>query len=78
MSMEVVTVTASDLKGALLIQGSRDTDWYIASSLNNNLCAEGSWEMWVLLARKILNEDKKRKIHLVKVSTLNLVVIVKI
>ena len=61
MSMEVIKVTASDLKGALLIQGSRDTDWYIASSVNNNLCAEGSWEMWVLLARKILNEEKKRK-----------------
>ncbi len=61
MSIEVVKVTASGLKGALLIQGSRDTDWYIASSVNNNLCAEGSWEMWVLLARKILNEDKKRK-----------------
>ncbi len=61
MSTEVVKATASDLKGALLIQGSRDTDWYIASSVNNNLCAEGSWEMWVLLARKILNEDKKRK-----------------
>ncbi len=61
MSTEVVKATASDLKGALLIQGSRDTNWYIASSVNNNLCAEGSWEMWVLLAKKILNEDKKRK-----------------
>jgi len=59
--MEIVKVTAPDPTGALLIQGSRDTDWYIASSVNNNLCAEGSWEMWVLLARKILNEDKKRK-----------------
>ncbi len=60
MSIEAITV--SKLEGALLIQGSRDTDWYIASSLNNNLCAEGSWDEWVLLARKILNENNKRQI----------------
>ncbi len=60
MSIEVITV--SNLEGALLIQGSRDTDWYIASSLNNNLCAEGSWDEWVLLAKKILNENNKRQL----------------
>ncbi len=60
MSIEVITV--SNLEGALLIQGSRDTDWYIASSLNNDLCAEGSWDEWVLLAKKILNENNKRQL----------------
>ena len=59
MSIEAMTV--AKLEGALLIQGSKDADWYIASSLNNDLCAEGSWEEWVLLARKILNENNKRK-----------------
>lgn len=59
MSIEAITV--SNLEGALLIQGGRDTDWYIASSLNNDLCAEGSWDEWVLLASKILNENNRRK-----------------
>lgn len=59
MSIEAMTV--SNLEGALLIQGSKEADWYIASSLNNDLCAEGSWDEWVLLARKILNENNKRK-----------------
>ena len=45
----------------LVIRGSWDEDWYIGSSLNDNLCAEGSWKKWVALAREILDEDKKRK-----------------
>ena len=60
--MAMKTVSVADLEGALLIQGSRGTDWYIASSQNDDLCAEGSWEEWVLLARKILNEENKRKL----------------
>lgn len=61
MSIEAIKVAEEDFDGSLLIRGSQDTDWYIASSLNNKLCAEGSWEKWVVLAREILNEDNKRK-----------------
>ena len=61
MSIEAIETEESEVEGSLFIRGSRDTDWYIASSLNNNLCAEGSWEKWVALAREILNEDSKRK-----------------
>ncbi len=61
MSIEAIKVAEGDFDGSLLIRGSQDTDWYIASSLNNKLCAEGSWEKWVVLAREILNEDNKRK-----------------
>ena len=56
-----IETTESTVEGSLFIRGSRDTDWYIASSINNSLCAEGSWEKWVALAREILNEDSKRK-----------------
>ena len=61
MSIEVANHTNPKAMDRLLIQGSRDEDWYIASSLNGNLCAEGSWNRWVELAREILDEDKKRK-----------------
>ena len=61
MYIEAIKVTDKDIDGSILIQGSQDNDWYIASSLNNKLCAEGSWEKWVVLAREILNEDNKRK-----------------
>lgn len=45
----------------LFIRGSCNEDWYIGSSLNEKLCAEGSWEKWVVLAREILEEDQRRK-----------------
>lgn len=68
MSIKTTNRNKSGIDGALAIRGSRDDDWYIGLSLNENLCAEGSWEKWVVLAREILSEDKKRKIPGYKVQ----------
>ena len=62
MSIEVGRPTDPEAMDRLLIRGNQDEDWYIASSLNDGLCAEGSWGKWVTLATEILNEDNKRKI----------------
>ena len=61
MSTERTKRNNTEIESALFIQGGHDDDWYIGSSLNDNLCAEGAWEKWVVLARQILNEDQRRK-----------------
>ena len=36
-------------------------DWYVAHSpRNDSPNAEGTWDEWVLLAYRIIDEDKKR------------------
>jgi len=62
LSNEATTLMSAEVEESLVIRGSWDDDWYIGSSLNDNLCAEGSWGKWVALAKEILNEDQRRKI----------------
>ncbi len=45
----------------LALSGSRENDWYIAFSRDDNRCAEGSWGDWVGLAKEILATDRMRK-----------------
>ena len=45
----------------LILHGNSHEDWYIASSSNENFCAEGTWQDWVKLAQKVLAEDRSRR-----------------
>ena len=45
----------------LVLHGDRRENWYIASSTNDNFCAEGTWQDWVKLAQTVLAEDRLRQ-----------------
>ncbi|GEM_PF-3094525 len=62
--MEKCTITMLPHKkesSRLILHGNSDENWYIASSTNDNFCAEGTWQDWVKLAQAVLAEDRLRQ-----------------
>ena len=62
--MDTCTITMLPRKKEnrqLILHGNSSENWYIASSTNDNFCAEGTWQDWVNLAQKVLAEDRLRQ-----------------